>query len=256
MHKIKISAVSYSNTLPFIYGLEHSDIFSQIDLKLDIPSDCADKLLNEEVDIGLVPVAVIPKLKEHYVISDYCIGAKGKVNSVLLLSDVPLNEITEIHLDYQSRTSVDLLQILAKEYWGISPLFKKAKKGFEDNIEGTVAGLIIGDRTFNLKKEYNYQLDLAEEWFNYTGLPFVFACWVSNKQLPVEFIENFNQALSKGVNQIKKGAETWNSKKISKEKLYDYLTNDIDYLLDKDKLKAIQLFHKKSLEILFIKPRS
>ena len=108
MEKVKISVVSYLNSKPFIYGLKHSELINNVELSLDIPSDCARKLLNGEVDLGLIPIAVIPKLKEHYIISDYCIGAEGKVTSVMMYSEVPLQEISTILLDYQSRTSVTL----------------------------------------------------------------------------------------------------------------------------------------------------
>jgi len=114
-NKLKISAVSYLNTLPFLYGIKNSGLAEKTVFEQDIPSICASKLLNNEVDIALVPIAVIPLMKESYIISDYCIGASGKVKTVLLLSDVPLNEIKSIYLDYQSKTSVNLIRILAKK---------------------------------------------------------------------------------------------------------------------------------------------
>ena len=243
MNKIKVSAVSYLNTLPFIYGLEHSEIINQIDLQLDMPADCAKKLLDNKVDIGLVPVAIIPQLKENYIISDYCIGAEGKVNSVLLLSDVPLSEIKEIQLDYQSKTSVNLVQVLAKKHWKINPKWVNATPGFEGKIGGTTAGVIIGDRTFNLKKEYQYQYDLAEEWVNMTGLPFVFACWVANKKMSSNFITQFNEALQLGLAQIAKAIEMQQNGSVSTERLSRYLTIDISYQLDDKKKQAITLFH-------------
>ncbi|MCO6499548.1 MAG: menaquinone biosynthesis protein [Vicingus serpentipes] len=243
MKKLKVSAVSYLNTLPFIYGLKHyANIIDEMELGLDIPSDCANKLLTNTVDIGLVPVAILPQLKEYHIISDYCIGAQGKVNSVLLLSDFPLEEIEEIQLDYQSKTSVDLVQLLAKKYWKISPKWTPAEKGFESKIKDKVAGVIIGDRTFNLEKEYLYKYDLAEEWFDFTGLPFVFACWVSNKKIPAAFVLEFNKALEVGVNNINTLVEHYEGLKISKRDLQSYLKNDISYVLDKNKLTAIQLF--------------
>ena len=106
---LKISAVSYLNTVPFIHGLKQSDLIHNIDLQLDYPSICADKLINRTVDLALVPVVVIPKLKDSHIISDYCIGADGAVDTVCLYSDVPITEIESIALDYQSRTSVALL---------------------------------------------------------------------------------------------------------------------------------------------------
>jgi chorismate dehydratase len=242
--KIKVSAVSYLNTLPFLFGINNSEIINEIDLSLDIPSDCAKKLLNGEVDLGLVPVAILPNLKEYHIISDYCIGAEGRVESVALFSDVPLNEIENIYLDYQSKTSVTLVKLLAAKSWKITPKWTNTTKGYENEIEGKNAGVIIGDRTFNLSKSYKYKYDLAEEWFKLTKLPFAFACWVSNKELPESFIQNFNKALKEGVNNINKVVLDYNDDKISKEDLQKYLSNNISYLLDARKEEAIQKFLK------------
>ncbi|WP_374951428.1 MqnA/MqnD/SBP family protein, partial [Mucilaginibacter sp.] len=82
MKKIKISAVSYTNTKPFLYGLQHSDIINEIDLSLDMPADCAQKLIDNQVDIGLIPVAATLNLPQWEIVSAYCIGAVGAVNSV------------------------------------------------------------------------------------------------------------------------------------------------------------------------------
>ena len=238
--KIKISIVSYSNTLPFLYGLQQSDIMNNIDLQLDIPSKCAEKLLTNQVDIGLVPVAILPELSEYHILTDFCIGANKKVNSVLLVSDVPLNEIETILLDYQSKSSINLVQVLAKEYWKISPKFKHATIGFEETIAGKTAGVIIGDRTFNLSKTYTYCYDLAEEWFKFTNHQFAFG--VSNKKIPTDFITKLNNALNFGVNHINESLKLSTNQNISAEQLKEYLTNDINYRLDSTKRKSIELF--------------
>jgi chorismate dehydratase len=242
MHKIKISVVSYLNAKPFIYGLQHSSIISNIDLQQDIPSICAQKLIEGKVDIGLIPVAVIPQLKESYIISDYCIGAVGKVNSVMLYSDVPLNQIKEILLDYQSRTSVTLVQVLAGKFWKISPDWIKAQENYESRINGTTAAVIIGDRTFGLENRYKYTYDLAEEWQKYTQLPFVFACWVANKKLPDEFITSFNAALKKGVNNRPELIKKLIASGIYNTDIKEYLTKSISYELDSKKRSALDLF--------------
>jgi chorismate dehydratase len=242
VQRIKVSAVSYINTLPFLYGINNSEIKDQLDLSLDIPSDCAKKLLSGEVDIGLVPVAILPQLKEYHIISDYCIGAVGDVDSVALYSDVPLDEIESVYLDYQSRTSVNLVKVLAKEYWKISPLWRETSEGYENKIEGNIGGVIIGDRTFNLSKEYKYKYDLSEEWMKYSGLPFVFACWVSNIKLPKIFIEQFNEALNLGVNNIDKVIVNYSEESISKQDLELYLKKRISYTLDDKKKLAITRF--------------
>jgi chorismate dehydratase len=242
MPEIKISVVSYLNSKPFIYGLEHSDILNNINLQLDIPSVCAQKLIEGKVDIGLIPVAVIPQLKESYIISDYCIGAVGKVNSVMLYSDVPLNQIEKILLDYQSRTSVTLVQVLASIFWKINPEWIKGQADYENNINGTTAAVIIGDRTFGFENKYKYSYDLAEEWQKYTQLPFVFACWVANKKLPANFINSFNLALKNGLNARPKLIEELKKSGKYNTDIEKYLTKSISYDLDSSKKKALELF--------------
>ena len=114
MNNIKISAVAYTNTKAFIYGLEHSDIINKIDLSLDIPSECAAKVISGEVDLGLMPVAAIPFVPNANIVADYCIGSDGAVNSVFIFSDVPVAEIKTLRLDAHSRTSNNLAKVLLK----------------------------------------------------------------------------------------------------------------------------------------------
>lgn len=238
--KHSVSIVNYYNTTPFLYGINHSGFKSQINLELDIPSVCAQKLKNKQVEIGLVPVAILPELKSYQIITDYCIGSIGKVDSVKLFSERPLEELTHVLLDYQSKTSVTLVQVLNKHFWKKNIQFINATKGFENQISGTTGAVIIGDRTFGLTS-HPYQYDLAEEWQNFTGLPFVFACWVSNVALEENFINEFNNALSYGVNHIEESVIEKPNHALG-DKALDYLKNKISYNLDADKRKALQKF--------------
>jgi chorismate dehydratase len=242
---LKISAVSYLNTIPFVHGLKQSELIKIIDLQLDYPSICAEKLINGIVDLALVPVAVIPKLKEAHIISDYCIGANGAVDTVCLYSDVPIEEIESIALDYQSRTSVALLKILLNEYWQLNPELKKANVGFEENIKGNHAALVIGDRAFALNTKYAYIYDLSAIWKKMTGLPFVFAAWVANKKLPQDFIVSFNKALEKGLSNIDKALALEGNSYPNCKNPEDYLNNKISYNLDVEKQKGMELFLRK-----------
>lgn len=234
------------NTIPLVYGIEtNKQLSKQIELSKDIPSECARKLIHREVDLGLVPVAIIPQLEEAHIISDYCIGAVGAVKSVLLLSDVPFHQIEKIYLDYQSRTSVNLCKVLCNEHWNISPEFIPTENGYEANIQDTTAGVIIGDRTFHLERSYPYQYDLSEEWQKLTNLPFVFAAWVSNKKLDSAFIQLFNEALKTGLEQTERAIETQKKLSVSRESLREYLTRYIQFALDEEKKKGLSLFLSK-----------
>ena len=238
MHSVSI--VNYYNTTPFMFGLNRSALKHQLDIQLDIPSVCAQKLKNKLVDIGLVPVAILPQLDSYHIISDYCIGANGKVDSVKLFANKPLHEITHVLLDYQSRTSVTLVQVLNKHFWKLPIQFIDAKQGFEQEIHDTTGAVIIGDRTFGLT-DYPYQYDLAEEWKKYTGLPFVFACWVSNTLLSKDFVSAFNTALADGVNHIDE-AVAEKPLHIKGFDALDYLNHKISYNFDDAKKKALKLF--------------
>ncbi len=242
MQKIKISIVSYLNSKPFIAGLNKSDLINKIDLQLDIPSVCAQKLMDGTVDLGLIPVAVLPLLKEKHIVSDYCIGAVGKVASVMLYSNVPLEEITNVLLDYQSRTSVSLVKVLASKFWNINPQWINAKENYESEIIETTAAVIIGDRTFGLENKYNFSCDLAEEWQKYTGLPFVFACWVSNKELPSSFINEFNTALKMGLNNRSELIIELQKSDLYPTNIATYLNKNIDYDYDSAKKQGLELF--------------
>jgi chorismate dehydratase len=200
--KIRVGAVSYLNTKPLIYGLEQGMMEETVQLTIDYPSNIAAALLNNEIDIGLVPVAIIPEMKAYEIISDYCISSDGEVGSVCLFSEVPVNEIKKVLLDYQSRTSVELVQLLLKEYWNLYPVFEKAGADFREKIAGDVAAVVIGDRAFEQKKISTYTYDLGLAWKNLTGLPFVFAAWISNKPIDEGFIKDFNNANEFGLKHI------------------------------------------------------
>ena len=241
--KIKISIVNYTNTLPFKWALKRSKLLEKIDLQEDIPSICAQKLKFKQVDLALVPVALLPELETYYIETDYCIGANGKVDSVKLYSQVPIEAIKTVTLDYQSKSSITLTKVLMQFFWKREVTFLDAKPGFEKEISGTNAAVVIGDRTFDLNGTFAYEYDLAEAWKSFTGLPFVFAAWVSTEKLPEEFISAFNQVLKEGVQHIEQAVtEDLMIKNLSPSKTIEYLTQRIDYTLDAEKRKALALF--------------
>lgn len=241
MQKLKVTAVSYLNTKPLLYGLVKSGLSEELDLQLDIPSVCASKLASGEADFGLIPVAAIPELATPHIVSDYCIGTVGEVKTVCIFSEVPLEAVTEIYLDFHSRTSVELVKILLKDHWKCSPTLLPAKPGFEDKITGNTAALIIGDRAMDKLGKHAFTYDLGEAWLAHTGLPFVFAAWVSNRPLPTAFIEKFNQAMRLGIDSIPQLMLILPQPHPGFD-LGKYFTENISYQMDSAKRKALRLF--------------
>ncbi len=243
LNKIKVAAVDYLNTKPLLYGIKKKAVDLQIDLVEAYPAQVARLLLDGSVDVGLVPVAIIPRLAESYIITDYCIGCIGKVASVCLFSPVPIEKVKKIYLDYQSRTSVQLAKILLKEFWKSSAeLIEAGGEEYRSLLTGTTAGLVIGDRALEQRAKSNYIYDLGEVWMQHTGLPFVFAVWISNKKLPDEFINAFNNANGLGFELLDKVIA---DNPYAAYNLKTYYTENISYKLDAEKRKGLDLFLKK-----------
>jgi chorismate dehydratase len=244
MDKIRISAVKYANTYPFIYGLTESGFDKRVILETDHPADCSAKLISGRVDIGLIPVATLPLLNEYYIISDFCIGANGNVRTVMLLSNSNFEDIQNIYLDYRSRSSVNLTKILAINSWKKEFKWISTSKGFDFiNIGRNEAVVLIGDQCFEYEKSFRYKIDLSGEWKKYSGLPFVFACWTANKKLDSGFIKDFNEVLQIGVNNIDAVVEKFGkSGTIKGNDLKIYLTQNIEFNFDDKKKKALKIF--------------
>jgi len=238
--KVKISAVSYTNTKPFIYGLQHSDILDRIDLSLDTPADCAQKLINDEVDIGLIPVAAVLNIPNWHLVSDYCIGAIGAVNSVFIFGNCDITQVKDLQLDPQSRTSNNLAKVLLKNYWKLNPELIADAPDYSLSTDQNTAFVQIGDRTFGKKDNYKFVYDLSAEWQKFTGLPFMFAGWVANKPIDVDFIGDFNKALKLGLDNR---AELFQQlPRVDNFDVEDYLMNKIDFEVTVAKKQAMALF--------------
>ncbi|RYY39892.1 MAG: hypothetical protein EOO08_08330 [Chitinophagaceae bacterium] len=241
--KIKVAAVSYLNTKPLLYGIERHPVREEMELTSDYPARIAQQLIDGEVDMGLIPVAVIPRLKEHHIYTDFCIGAGSEVASVCLFSEVPMEQVERVYLDYQSRTSVMLATILLKEYWkSDAELIRSTGEDYRQKIKGTSAGLVIGDRAFEQRLVSPYIYDLATAWLDHTGMPFVFAAWIANKELPAGFIARFNEANGIGFAHLD---EVVAENPYAHFPLHEYYTRNIDYRLDDRKRAALQLFLEK-----------
>ncbi|MGK2861421.1 MAG: menaquinone biosynthetic enzyme MqnA/MqnD family protein [Chitinophagaceae bacterium] len=240
MEKIRVGIVNYLNTLPLIYGLQKSPVNKMIELTGAYPARLAQMLAKDEIDVGLIPVASIPELSSSHIVGNYCIGAEGEIASVCLFSEVPMAAIKTVYLDYQSRSSVELLKWLMKESWGIDPEIIQAEDDrFRRQIKGTTAGLVIGDRALEQRKISTFIYDLGSEWRSITGLPFVFAAWVSTRPLEAEFIDVFDKANALGLNHLDEiiAQTTFD--------LYDlkkYFTLHLSYQLDARKREGMQRF--------------
>ena len=237
----RLALVNYLNTFPFSEGFRLSGLDQELEIDFVIPADCAKLFVEDKVDISLCPVGALGDLPPHDICGKYCIGADGEVGTVVLLSNKPLDKITNVRLDSHSRTSNLLLQLIANLHW------KKNWTFYFDQEEALPeACLMIGDKVFAHKDKYAYHFDLAEEWKAMTNLPMVFAVWVAKPGLPEAVIESIDHAFELGMQEVLKGnvnLENWQR---------DYLVNCISYPLDTEKMKALRLYQSLLGEASYI----
>lgn len=232
--------MNYRNAKPLVYGLEQPALTKIIDLSFDYPARLVEQLNNGQIDIGLVPVAAIPQIIGARIIGDHGIATDGKVASVALFSHSPLEEVDSVILDYQSRTSVALLRILMQDHWQKTVEYLESSGDeYIDRIVGRTAGLIIGDRALMNLDHFPYVYDLGSAWKALTGLPFVFAVWVSSRELDADFQERFEQANEIGLDHLEELAAIWELPGVD---MVAYYRDRIRFQIDPQRRKGLDRF--------------
>ncbi len=240
----RVAIVNYLNTKPFLYGIrQHGlDLNTEFEFQYHFPSKCAKAITQGDAEIGLIPVAVLPELYSYEILGTTCIGADGKVDSVLIVSNEPLDEVHTVWLDYQSRTSVALCKILLRDFWKKQVIFREAGENYLNHIGKNEAAVVIGDRAFDAAIQFKFSYDLAEAWKLFTGLPFVFALWVSRVPISPEISETLNDAFLTGILHREKAAEEIELLYPQHYSVRKYLTQSISYIFDENKKKGLETF--------------
>jgi chorismate dehydratase len=178
--KPRVCAVSYLNTTPLTWGLLHGPQRDAFDLRFEIPSICAALLRTGEVDIGLVPAIELER-QPIEMIPPLGIVSRGAVRSILLVSRVPVEEITTLAADLSSRTSVVLAQVILAKRFGIRPAVTAMPPDVGVMLERADAALVIGDPALLIDplRTDAAVTDLGMEWTKMTALPMVYAVWAA-----------------------------------------------------------------------------
>jgi chorismate dehydratase len=182
MNRLRIGVVAYVNSRPLARGLERWQGDGRFELVHLPPAKLADELALGRLDVGLVPSIEILHIPDLVVVPGLGIAATHEVRSVLLVSKVPIGEIRRVALDENSRTSAALVRIVLEERYGIRPESTTAAPDLEAMLASADAALLIGDPALRVDRERHLVLDLAGEWLELTGLPFVFAAWAARRQ--------------------------------------------------------------------------
>ena len=248
MKDIKLALVGYLNTKPFEYGLKTSASKEIYSIYYDNPAYCVKLYEKDKVDVALVPVGALPTIGEYKIITDTCIGCDDHVRTVVLMSNEKIEDCNHVILDSHSRTSAMLTRILLKEYWNTNPRYSTVKVEEIEELEYGEGVLMIGDKVFENEEKYKYSYDLGHYWKKMTGLPFAYAVWIAKGHVSQRAVNQLSKDLHIGINSIDKVIV---EQKI-REPLHDlesYYRDNIDYVLDTEKRKALDLYLTKMSEL-------
>ncbi|MCZ2355073.1 MAG: menaquinone biosynthesis protein [Bacteroidia bacterium] len=241
---IRIAAVSYLNTRPFLAGIEAKLDKSLYSIQTEVPAKCAQLLENDVVDIALIPVGSMPDFEELRLMSNYCIGADGFVDSVLLCSRKPLEEAQTVFMDPSSRTSNGLAKILFHHYWKKKVAFKDVTNYF-DQVADNVAVVIIGDTALQVRDSFENIYDLAYIWKEWCSLPFVFAVWAykpQNERIK-DNISKIAEAFDYGINHLDSVAQTCSAEfNMPTDEIAEYFKYSINYRLTQEHKEGLNRY--------------
>ncbi len=250
MDRLRIGAVSYLNTKPLVYHLDQ--LAPHVDVQYDVPSRLADELRRGELDVALIPSIEYFQSPDYTIVSDACIGCRGPVLSVKLLSRVPIHEIKTLALDEGSRTSVALVRILLHQRYGLTPALDSFPMGAKIEEMSTDAVLVIGDRAIHpWASEFVEQWDLGDQWCRWAELPFVFAMWVAHRDTDLDGLEVLlGQARDAGVASLNEiASREAESVCLGKQQCLSYLRDNLHFSFGAQERQGLELFYSEAAKL-------
>ncbi len=282
--KLRISAISYLNTVPLMWDFDHGIAPPQFEISQTVPSACAAALRRGDADIGIIPAFAYASIPGLLILPEVGISAKGAVRSILLVSKVPREEITSVALDSSSRSSAALTRVLFNRWRPEPPTFTSMEPDLDRMLAQSDAALLIGDAALRALSRQRHPeraradvggeresrdlhspesrdlhfYDLAEEWHRLTGKPFVFAFWAvrmaaldtAPRELDLPSI--FRQSRDHGLEpqNVAAIARLWAPRVgLTESEVIAYLTRNIYYSLDRECLDGMEMFFRYAAEI-------
>lgn len=259
--KLRVGIISYANLFPIFYMLQKNSDCSDYEFIEGVPSVLNKKIRNGRIDVS--PSSSIEYLRNadaYDLIEDHSISSKGPVGSILLFSRRPLEALGGhmVLTSSQSETSVALLQIIFRKFYGMECRLKTASGPMGDVIKTNEAYMLIGDEALTeaLKWPELFIYDLGDLWYKNTGLPFTFALWIVKKGCclrKAEVLDRFKRDLSRAkVSALKNlkavAAASALRPLLSEEELVAYWKG-VSYDFGKDHKRGLDLFSKYSKEL-------
>jgi chorismate dehydratase len=201
---MRLGRIGYVNCYPVYGAIDRGRVAAPASLVTGTPAELNDRLADGRLDVSVISaVAYAQHAGDYELLPDLAISSDGPVRSVLLFSHRPPQELEggRVLVSTASRTSVHLLDLLARDRWGVSfratpaPTEPADLARLKDIPHDAV--LIIGDGALLLGagRAYPHVTDLGEAWKAWTGLPFVFAVWAARRAVDRQAVRDVHRAL-------------------------------------------------------------
>jgi len=230
---LRIGAVPYLNGKPLIFGMEG-------DVKLATPTRLVELFQHRHLDVVLAPLVEYFRNDRMALLPEIGIVSRGSVESVKLFYKNNLRTVRRVAVDSSSRTSELLLRLILEKKYAIHPEYVRTSVSIDFETSVYDAMLVIGDATFRVAKKYRY-LDLGKCWDELTGTPFVYACWMIDRNVDAQKVfRKLLQARDQGIKNLDRIARTTDV--LPTDQVLKYLTQNIRYELGLEEVKGIRLF--------------
>jgi chorismate dehydratase len=281
-NRLRVAAIDFLNPAPLMWDFEHpprnSELAERYEIHYTLPSRCADDLLANRADLGLIPIASLtPSLA---IVPGCTIASLDHVRSIQLIvkqknitqdPEQTLRQVRTIAADTASRSSLAYAQILFRKFIGTDPEFLPAPADPIAMLAHADAALLIGDPALLALEAIDQieathgpclWIDMAHEWRARTNLPWVAAVWAIRPEAlttsatdPAQLIEDLRQSRDHGLAHIDTLVDEWTPRiAIPSATIRNYLTRNIHYTLDSDCISTIELFRRYAAETGILPP--
>jgi chorismate dehydratase len=201
---MRLGRIPWINCYPVYGAIDRGVVPVAAELVTGTASELNDLLAAGELQVSVVSaVEYARNAAAYHLLPDLAITCDGPVHSVALFSRRPVEDLEgcTVLRTASSRTSVLLLDLIARHRWGVRPRYATARAEAVDldGLSGLPhdAVLVIGDAALLLaaQERYPVRVDLGGEWKAWTGLPFVFAVWAARRDAGLDAVQGVHQRL-------------------------------------------------------------
>ena len=258
---LRIGRIEYANCTPIFRVLQGRGASLDYQFVEGVPARLNTMLFDGLIDVcpsSSIEYALHPE--RYLILPQLSIGSVGAVGSVLLFSKVPLEELNNrtILLSSESATSVNLLKILLEKRFGCTCRYTVQSSALENALSEAPALLLIGDSALraSIRNSDLQVYDLGQLWYEWTGLPFVFALWLCRRETAsahladvVVLADQLVEAKVVARDNLLTIAESspealW----MGSDRLASYWRENISYDLDDRHLEGLSLFYRYCVE--------